>query len=148
MKIFTLVSLLSVSALTVMPVVASADPVVFNIKVTCPISGTSAPNDLSNFGDVIAGYGKEELEDNNYNVIYFKSTAPLNPNTPHKLDNYRNESIDYDSATGTVSCNYISAMQSEPRLSVSYVLTNGKGGRVAERTGSYVNILLPLGVHK
>lgn len=144
MKILTLASILSVSALTLMPCVASADPVGVKIDVKCPAAGSNGPDALANFGDVIAGYGQEVVTNQN-NPIYFKSTAPLAPNTPSKLSNYRNDSVDYDSTTGTVSCNYVSLIYPEPRISVSYVLTNGKGGIVTNQAGDYVSITLPVG---
>jgi hypothetical protein len=137
---FTLASLFSVLALT--PMLALANPAELDVTVFCP----AVTNTLSNYGDYIAGKGYAIVGNNGRNPVYFKSTSPLAPNTPTKLDNYRHEIADYDSTTGSVSCSYTNYDATKASFTVSYTLTNGKGGVVVVNSNDYVSIKLNVGL--
>lgn len=132
------VSLISGLALTSL---VNAGPVGVTVDIFCPIMGSNA---LTNFGDYIAGYGYENLLSQN-NLIYFKSDS-LPTDLPAQLNNYFNEYVNYNSTTGRITCGYISNLTSEPRFTVSYYLTNAKGGAVQWQSSNSINIILPLGI--
>lgn len=135
-------SIASLLALT--PAIAVADPTELDIRVVCP--GTYGYNNvLTHHGDYVAGYGEEFIDRVGGKQIYFKSTT-LADNTPKDLSNYRNEKVEYDSTSGRVSCTYSSNQNQEPLLSVSYTLTNGKGGIVTSQSFNEIAIRLPLGL--
>ncbi|RDI42853.1 hypothetical protein [Aquicella lusitana] len=137
-KVFTFVSLLSLSSLTFIPSVSLADPVGLRVEINCPTR-----NELANFGDYVAGNGYEVIQDR-FNTIYFKSSS-LPTLMPAKLDTYRSESTEYDSTSGRVTCYYNSLAQ-DPRFSVAYTLTNGRGGSVISQSESNIAISLPFGL--
>jgi len=143
-KLHALALLCSVSGLTFVPVMVIADPIGLNINVVCPVANGGSPNTLTNFGDYVAGFGQEFIQNQGSPSIYFKSAAnPLN--MPNKLLNYSNQMADYDSVTGQVFCSYVSSNPAEPSFTVSYTLANGKGGQITQQSNNNVNILLALG---
>jgi hypothetical protein len=127
------------------PVHIIANPVGLPSDIVCPSTqGTS--NVITNFGNYIAGYGTEFMLSNSL-PIYFKSGLPT-AGTPRKLAGYFNESTDYDSTTGKVSCNYVSNNLGEPAFSVDYFLTNGQGGVVVAQSNNSISLLFQVGVKK
>lgn len=138
-------SLLLIFTLALAPAIATADHVGISIKVdvVCPIPNLDV---LTNYGDYAEGNGKEMIHGQNMTEVRFKSSS-LPAHMPNKLNNYRNESANYDSTTGQVSCSYTSTNPAEPRFTVSYTLTNGKGGTVLLQFNEFVTIKLPVGLH-
>ncbi len=98
---------------------------------------------ITHFGTYIAGYGNESFLSQN-NPVYFRS-ASLSSETPCNLNNYFNETASYNSATGQVSCSYISSFISEPRFVVYYSLTNGQGAAIQNSSSNSISLLLPIG---
>ncbi|QRN02824.1 hypothetical protein GH742_02455 [Legionella sp. MW5194] len=139
MKKKALVSLISGLALTSL---VHASPIGVTVDIFCPMAMGS--NALTNFGDYIAGYGYENLLSQN-NLIYFKSDS-VPTDLPTQLTNYFNEMVNYNSTTGRVTCGYVSNLPTEPRFTVSYYLTNGKGGAVQWQSSNSINIILPMGI--
>ncbi|KGP64184.1 hypothetical protein EP47_10305 [Legionella norrlandica] len=141
-KFSTLCSLLLLSTITVSPA-TMAGPVGLVVDIYCPVT-QGAPNVITNFGDYIAGYGMENILSQN-NPIYFK-TISMPHDVPAHLGNYYNETVNYNSTTGQVTCSYISNNPIEPRFAVAYTLTNGKGGAVQWQSGNSINIIFPVGL--
>lgn len=142
-KNILLAAILGASVLALSPLSASADPVGLRVTIQCPgIAGNQ--NVITNFGDYVGGSGMEIMDNQNPFPVYFKSVS-LAPNTPADLSNYNNQSARYDSTKGSVSCAYTSSNLSEPALSVSYALTNGKGGAVTGSDQASVSFVLPVG---
>jgi hypothetical protein len=137
----SLVSMLMLSTVALSP--AMADPVSTGITVDCP-GTTLSSNMLTNFGNIVAGYGVENILSQTIQV-YFQS-ATLAWNTPASLFNYFNDSASYNSATGVVSCQYQSNIATDPMLTVSYTITNGKGGAVLAQSANSISINLPVGL--
>jgi len=77
--------------------------------------------------------------------VYFKSEG-IPSNTPGSLTNYFNDAAAYDSTTGRVSCSYQSNISTDPYFTVSYTLTNGRGGAVQGQTNNAISILFPVGL--
>lgn len=136
MRISTLASLFSVVLASPM---VMANPVQIDIEVVCPFPA----NGMNRFDNYIAGYGLEKIQGHG-NQIYFKSSS-LSEKVPNKLINYRNQNVDYNNQTGNVSCEYRSMNPTEPNFSISYTLTNAKGGLVMNQTDSSIVIQLPIG---
>ncbi|VVC76215.1 hypothetical protein AQUSIP_15210 [Aquicella siphonis] len=139
----SLAAVLGVSILAISPFSVYADPAGIRVTVQCPGTNNGA-NVITNFGDYAAGYGMETIENQGQFPVYFKS-AVLSPNTPANLSSYYNRSVQYDSTSGRVSCNYSSSNLTEPDLTVAYVLTNGKGGAVLASDSIGVTFSLPVG---
>lgn len=139
-----LASLLSVSALSLTPVIAAADPAGINILVRCPTT-QGVQNVLTHFGDYIAGYGDETIQNQGSTPIYFKSSA-LAFGVPGQLGNYHNNGTSYESSSGQVTCNYTSSNPKEPNFAVSYDLTNGKGGTIVQQGKDFIRFVLPVGL--
>lgn len=136
-----LASLIAVFALS--PLVAVADPMEFEVSVFCPNVGNGF-NSLAHFGDYIAGNGEELLGGQRRNV-YFKSTESIASKIPAGFTNYKNKKATYDSTTGSVTCSYSTYLYDAPEFSVSYTLTNGKGGIVTHQTDERITFRLPIG---
>ncbi len=140
-KKYALGSLLALSTLVLSTAIAS--PVGFQADIYCP-STQGSSNVITNFGDYISGYGVEYLLSQT-NPAYFRSTAYVQ-NVPATLINYFNDSISYNSTTGVVSCNYQSNIATDPTFSVSYFVTNGKGGAVQWQSANAIGIMFPVGL--
>lgn len=127
-----------------------ADPSSERYTFICPSIVGVAPRILTHFGDHIAGYGVEYV---NFNAKtpdpYFTGTVVTGSNIPYSLSSgsYSNSNTSYASATGTVSCNYTSTIGFDP-FTVSYALTNGKGGIIAAASANTIDIDLPIGFKK
>jgi hypothetical protein len=132
-------SVLSLLALS--PVVALAEPSELEIHVSCPQVDV-----LANHGDYIAGYGEETIVSMPTKKIYFKSTNVLDANTPKNLKSYFSEKVEYDSTSGQVSCTYTDYRNRYPNVTVSYTLTNAKGGIAEAQASDRIKIRLPLGL--
>lgn len=137
----SLVSMLMLSTVALSP--AMANPITTGFTINCPGTTLSA-NMLTNFGNVVAGYGVESILSQTI-PVYFQSTA-LASNTPASLFNYFNDSASYNSATGVVSCHYQSNISTDPILIVSYNVTNGKGGAVLAQSANSISVNLPVGL--
>lgn len=121
-----------------------ANPIGVPVDITCP-SAQGNTNVITNFGSYIAGYGSESVLSGS-NLIYFKSNS-LPDDIPRKLTNYFNESADYDSTTGRISCVFASNT-SDPRFSIAYFSTNGLGGIVQAQSNNSISIIFPVGIRK
>lgn len=122
---------------------ANADPIEYNMQIKCPtINGKQ--NILANYGEYIAGYGTQTLDSSQSRPVYFKSLSLPN-GVPAKLSTYDNSLVDYNSTTGMVSCTYDS-FADQPVFTVSYALTNGRGGIVISQTKESISLALPIGL--
>ncbi len=122
---------------------AYADPIEYSMEIKCPaINGTK--NILANYGDYVGGYGSQIIDSNQSRPIYFKSLSLPN-GMPAKLGTYDNSLAEYNSATGIVSCKYDS-FADQPVFTVSYALTNSKGGIVVSQTRDSIFLMLPIGL--
>lgn len=120
-----------------------ANPVGVPADLVCPSTqGTS--NVLTNFGSYIAGFGTESILSVG-NSVYFKSNS-LPDDMPRKLVNYFNESTDYDSTNGKVTCTYASSVPTDPRFAVYYRLTNGTGGVIQAQTSNSISLMFQVGL--
>jgi hypothetical protein len=137
-------SVCSLLLLSIVSTAVMADPVNLIVDIYCP--ATQGPNPLTNFGDYIGGYGAENILSQN-NPVYFKSIS-IAHDVPTSITNYFNESVNYNSTTGQVTCNYMSNNPTEPRFGVAYTLTNGKGGAVQWQSQNSININIPVGLRK
>ncbi|KTD76508.1 hypothetical protein [Legionella waltersii] len=137
-------SVCSLLLLSFVSAAALAGPVNLIVDVYCP--STQGPMVLTNFGDYIGGYGMENILSQN-NPVYFKSIS-IAHDVPANLTTYFNESVNYNSTTGQVTCNYMSNNPTEPRFGVAYSLTNGKGGAVQWQSQNSINITIPVGLRK
>ncbi|KTD14780.1 hypothetical protein Lgra_0483 [Legionella gratiana] len=135
-------ALLMFSTIIFSPVI-KANPLSLIADIFCPVT-QGASNSITNFGDYIAGFGTENILSQN-NPIYFKSIS-LAHNVPAQLGNYYNETTNYNSTTGEVTCNYVSNNPIEPRFAVAYTLTNGKGGAVQGQSSNSISIIFPVGL--
>lgn len=153
-KNYSLRSLLAVSSFALSSIAMAsplssigiiANPVGLPSDIVCPATqGTS--NVVTNFGNYIAGYGTQFMLANSL-PIYFKSSgAPTG--VPSKLVSYINDTADYDSATGKVTCSYVSNSLGQPAFSVDYYLTNGQGGIVVAQSNNSVSLMFQVGVKK
>ncbi len=142
---FVVASVLSLSALTLAPIKASADPIGLNVTIQCPNSKGSGETVITHFGDYIGGFGVEDIRNQGQKQIYFKSNF-VAPNTPTDLTDYDNSDIQYDSSTGTVTCNYTNPRANAPLVTVSYTLINGKGGAIEGKSSCSILINLPVGL--
>ncbi len=139
----SLISLLVLSSAVFASGVVTADPVSVSTYVACP--GTqNGSSQLTNFGNYIAGFGSQSLLSQTV-FVYFKSEG-IPSNTPGNLTNYFNDAAAYDSTTGRVSCSYQSSISTDPYFTVSYTLTNGRGGAVQGQTNNAISILFPVGL--
>lgn len=138
-KVLRLISLVAACAMHS----ANADPIDYNMQIKCPtINGKQ--NILTNYGDYIGGYGSQTLDSNQPRLIYFKSLS-LPSGMPSKLGTYDNSLVEYNSATGVVSCAYES-FADQPAFTVSYALTNGRGGMVVSQAKNSISLVLPIGL--
>jgi hypothetical protein len=127
-----------IACLATTPVLA--EPITHPVKFICP-----NPTDLGYFGSYVAGLGTEILSPSITNIIYFKSTDVLY-NVPSSLANYTNEGTNYDGPSGTVSCLFKSSDSSEGDFSISYEVTNGKGGNILTQTKKAIRVLFFVGL--
>lgn len=139
-----------ISSITMANTINSAAQIITNpvgqpSDIYCP-STQGTTNVVTNFGSYIAGFGTQFSLSNNQ-PIYFKSGLPA-PGTPRKLLSYFNESIDYDSTTGNISCTYASNNFGEPPFSVDYLLTNGRGGIVVGQSNNSISLIFQIGFKK
>ena len=138
-----LLSLLTLSCAAFATGPIHADPSSVSVYITCP--GTQLSQyQITNFGTYIAGFGSETLFSQTMNV-YFKSQN-LPYNTPDSLNNYFNESVSYDSTTGAVTCSYQSNVGTDPFLTASYMITNGKGGAIQAQSSNAITVAFPVGL--
>jgi len=149
-KNYSLKSLLAVSSLVLSSAAMAsigiiANPVGLPSDIVCPATqGTS--NVLTNFGNYIAGYGTQFMFSNSL-PVYFKSSA-YPTGVPSKLVSYINDTADYDSTTGKVTCSYVSNSLGQPAFSVDYFLTNGQGGIVVAQSNNSISLLFQVGAKK
>ena len=147
-------SLLVLSSLALVPALAMAShpipnptpggPSALTVDVSCPgVHGVT--NVITNFGDYVGGYGVEYIMSQPGVPAYFTSPF-LPPTVPSSLVYYFNETANYDSKTGIVSCTYLSSLPTEPGFSVAYYVTNGRGGAINTQTASTVEIIFPFGL--
>ena len=138
----TLLSLV-LSGVAIAPGGVMADPTNVSLYIACPETQPGW-NMITNFGNYIAGFGMETVFSTNI-PVYFKSTY-MPSNTPNTLINYGNSSIEYDSTTGIVTCNYSTNVASNPVFSVSYTITNGKGGALESVSNKALSLIFPVGL--
>lgn len=140
-KILVSLLALSCSAFAIGPV--HADPSSITVYISCP-STQLGQYQITNFGNYIAGFGGEYILGQTLNV-YFKSQN-LPYNTPASLNNYFNETVSYDSTTGMVTCSYQSNVGTDPFITASYMMTNGKGGSIQSQTPESITVMFPVGL--
>lgn len=124
-----------------------ADPDSIKYSFVCPTASGSGPKVLNHFGNYIAGYGTEYM--NNIPKSpnpYFAGPISEGTNIPLNINagSYINLSTNYAAATGKVSCNYASSTGFDP-FSVAYFITNGRGGQIVSSTSNTVDIQMPEG---
>ena len=146
MNIQTIIALtLATSAITLSPVLASAEPIGLDVLIQCP-SPNNSSSKLANHGDYTAGYGVESIAGQTSTAIYFQSQASTH-HIPANLTNYTNSGVQYNSTTGEVECAYQSD-ENDPVFDVVYTLTNGKGGFASSGASDQIHITIPFGRKK
>ena len=134
-----LASIFAMAGLAAAPVMA--DPSIIVLSFTCPSASGTGLHVLSNFGGVkLAGYGTLTVDGSPaFNSPYFSYMIPSSANIPNKLTTYSSSGTDFDSVTGIVTCSYTSSSTFDP-FSVSYTITNGLGGQIANQTMNTIDI--------
>ncbi|MBA2649819.1 MAG: hypothetical protein H0U75_09555 [Legionella sp.] len=135
-------SLIISVAATFVQIPAIADPITHKVDFICPAADT-----LANFGQFIAGYGSEILSASTTNKIFFKSKQ-CSLDVPTYLGNYFSTTTNYDGPSGIVTCSYNSLNPSESSIDISYEITNGKGGRILNKTNSTIRVLFLVGTQR
>lgn len=138
-KIISTLAIALIPALT--PSTVFANPIEHDVTYICPQA-----QKISNFGSYVGGYGIEILSPSKKIPIYFKSMQH-DPQIPWFLGNYSNYSTNYDAPTGIVFCSYASSYAYEKNFSVAYSITNGKGGRILQRTADTILVSFLVGSH-
>ncbi len=139
--------LCSLCALSVFSNTAIASPSTHTIDITCPgVATTAFPFIVTNFKDYIAGYGNELIDGSlpYPNIPYFTYTIPSGANIPSILTGYVNNGTDYDSTLGQVTCQF--SRSGFDSFSVTYPITNGKGGVISTQTNNTIQVLVPFGI--
>lgn len=139
---YVVASLLSVSTLALTPLAASANPIERSYSFICP-SANGAENVIGHYGDRIAGYGLEAIDNNAPSKTWFESMA-VPDNVPESFSNYANSSAQYNS-NGVVICNYMSSNPTEPSIAVQYRLTNVYGAAVTQQNNNSITIVAQQG---
>jgi hypothetical protein len=112
------------------------------IGLICP-----ANNMLSNYQDKVIGNGVETI----YTSPEQISTIQFNSNTSSQVEDfssYYSQSVQYSSASGKVTCHFVSSNVANPDIDMSYTLMNGEGGIVVNSSSNSVIIDIPVGVKK
>ncbi len=126
--------------------VVFADPIPVKVSVICPLTNPIR-DAIANYGSYVAGEGQLNVQQASSSVIYFKSQGNLPGRLPNDLNTYDNFSAAYNANSGEVICSFRSNDPQYPLVSVSYILTNGKGGTITAYGNDYLDISLPVGVH-
>jgi len=132
---------LAVSAVVAAPLALAQNPTNILINVVCPSTQTPT-NVITNFGNYIAGYGTEQIDQNPMVQPYFVGQTATD--TPPRLNGFNSSGVNYDSTTGQVDCSYTQSGFTD--LVVSYVLTNGRGGAVQNSNQNSLIIAMPVGL--
>jgi hypothetical protein len=139
---------LLLSAVALVPQLATADPSVVELAFTCPTTTGTDIHTLANFGNRIAGYGTETLAGTPaINLPFFSTVVATGANIPAKLNqgSYANDATDFDNINSFVSCHYAS-FGGYDAFTVYYFITNGRGGVITSQTPNTISINVYVGM--
>lgn len=137
-KHYPLAGWLFALTLTLISKTTVAYPIGVSVIFTCPCI-----NMLTNSNEQVAGVGTELIFGKN-NPVNFES--PTSATLPNQFLNYNNAGIDYDSVLGEVTCSYVSSVSTDQPFSLSYSMTNGKGGIMSAKSNNTMSIILSVGI--
>lgn len=136
-----LVSLVLVSASVIYTCGAEAAPNSIQLGFSCPTVSATGPNNLTNFGWGVAGYGEAFINGAVVpNPPYFTNSIGSS-NIPSVIytGGYASTGTQYDPATGIVGCTYASNT-GYASFAVYYKMTNGAGGFIINQTANSIII--------